>query len=66
LIYIKCRGNKEIRGKLISYDTHLNMILVDAEETDSDRKVKRNLNSVYLRGDGIILVSPLSKGIVGI
>ena len=67
-IYIKMRNNRDIKGKLISYDTHLNMILTDAEETfwESDKKEVRRLPSVYLRGDGIILVSPVSKGIVGI
>lgn len=67
-IYIKMRNNRDIKGKLISYDTHLNMILTDAEEIshEGDKKTVRRLPSVYLRGDGIILVSPLSKGIVGI
>ncbi len=32
IIFIKLRNNREIRGKLISYDNHLNMILSDAEE----------------------------------
>lgn len=44
------------------------MILVDAEETywEDQKQKKRRLDSVYLRGDGIILVSPISKGIVEI
>jgi U6 snRNA-associated Sm-like protein LSm3 len=65
-IFIKTRNSRDIKGKLISYDTHLNMILTDAEETfwENDKKHQRRLDSVYLRGDGIILVSPISKGIV--
>lgn len=59
------RNNTELKGNLISYDSHLNIILSQAEETQvqSDgQRVKRRLDAIYLRGDGIVLVSPLSKG----
>tara|TARA_B100001142_G_scaffold275587_1_gene284085 strand:- start:806 stop:1123 length:318 start_codon:yes stop_codon:yes gene_type:complete len=32
-VYVKLRGDREIRGKLHAYDQHLNMILGDVEET---------------------------------
>lgn len=32
-IYIKMRYNRELKGKLVTYDTHLNMILTEVEET---------------------------------
>ena len=32
-VYVKLRGEREIRGKLHAYDQHLNMILADGEET---------------------------------
>ena len=32
-IYVKCRGNRELKGKLIAYDQHLNMMLSEVEET---------------------------------
>ena len=31
-VYVKLRGEREIRGKLHAYDQHLNMILGDVEE----------------------------------
>lgn len=42
------------------------MILCDVEETflNNQIKEKRKIKSLYLRGDGIILVSQVSKGIV--
>ncbi|QSL66099.1 hypothetical protein MERGE_000474 [Pneumocystis wakefieldiae] len=32
-VYVKLRGDREIKGKLHAYDSHLNMVLSDAEET---------------------------------
>ncbi|CAG8653696.1 15979_t:CDS:2, partial [Racocetra fulgida] len=32
-IYVKLRGDRELRGKLHAYDGHLNMVLGDVEET---------------------------------
>lgn len=59
------RNHTELKGTLVSYDAHLNMILNKAEETETinEEKIRRKLDVLYLRGDGIILVSPLSKGI---
>ena len=69
-IYVKCRGDRELRGKLHAYDQHLNMILGDVEESvtvrDADsetdeeiiRTSKRSIEMLFVRGDLIILVSP--------
>ncbi|SBT01471.1 U6 snRNA-associated Sm-like protein LSm3 [Plasmodium malariae] len=32
-IFLKCKGEREITGKLDAYDNHLNMILSNARET---------------------------------
>eukprot|EP00512_Aurantiochytrium_limacinum_P005574 CAMPEP_0171510986 /NCGR_PEP_ID=MMETSP0959-20130129/716_1 /TAXON_ID=87120 /ORGANISM="Aurantiochytrium limacinum, Strain ATCCMYA-1381" /LENGTH=85 /DNA_ID=CAMNT_0012048507 /DNA_START=64 /DNA_END=321 /DNA_ORIENTATION=- len=63
-VYIKCRGGRELRGKLHACDQHLNMILGDVEETireEKDGKVvesKRSKEMLFVRGDVVILVSP--------
>lgn len=34
-IYVKLRGDRELKGRLHAYDGHLNMVLGDVEETIS-------------------------------
>jgi U6 snRNA-associated Sm-like protein LSm3 len=109
VIYVKCKGNRELRGKLHvrgqkqhpitafalphspqpprltlaassphvvppapvqAFDEHLNMVLGNVEEshtvteTDPDtaesivRVAKRSIGMLYVRGDGVILVTP--------
>ncbi|KAF9969837.1 Sm-like protein lsm3b [Actinomortierella ambigua] len=72
-IYVKLRGDRELRGKLHAYDGHLNMVLGDVEETitvvdvneetmeEIVRTVRRNCEMLFVRGDGVILVSPPSR-----
>eukprot|EP00267_Zea_mays_P052072 XP_020405093.1 uncharacterized LOC100194361 isoform X1 [Zea mays] len=69
-IYVKLRSDRELRGKLHAYDQHLNMILGDVEEVvttveiDDEtyeeivRTTKRTIPFLFVRGDGVILVSP--------
>ncbi|CAF1912878.1 hypothetical protein F2Q70_00016282 [Brassica cretica] len=69
-IYVKLRSDRELRGKLHAFDQHLNMILGDVEEVittveiDDEtyeeivRTTKRNIQFLFVRGDGVILVSP--------
>ena len=69
-VYVKLRGEREIRGKLHAYDQHLNMILGDVEETITTVEIddetyeeiiktsKRQFDMLFVRGDGVILISP--------
>ncbi|KAG2196070.1 uncharacterized protein EV154DRAFT_519129 [Mucor mucedo] len=72
-IYVKLRGDRELRGVLHAYDGHLNMVLGEVEETitivdvneetleEVIRTVKRSFEMLFVRGDGVILVSPPSR-----
>lgn len=76
-IYVKMRNDRELRGRLHAYDQHLNMILGDAEETvttveiDDEtyeeiyKSTKRTIPMLFVRGDGVILVSPPMRANVG-
>eukprot|EP00199_Chlamydomonas_sp_CCMP681_P003702 CAMPEP_0119106938 /NCGR_PEP_ID=MMETSP1180-20130426/7590_1 /TAXON_ID=3052 ORGANISM="Chlamydomonas cf sp, Strain CCMP681" /NCGR_SAMPLE_ID=MMETSP1180 /ASSEMBLY_ACC=CAM_ASM_000741 /LENGTH=102 /DNA_ID=CAMNT_0007092349 /DNA_START=66 /DNA_END=374 /DNA_ORIENTATION=+ len=69
-IYVKLRGDRELRGRLHAYDQHLNMVLGDVEETITTVEIddetyeeiiktqKRAMPYLFVRGDGVILVSP--------
>lgn len=68
-IYIKLRNDRELTGKLNAFDQHLNMILEGAEETHTSveldeetyeqvyKQNKRSMPMVFIRGDGVILLS---------
>ncbi|SPJ09918.1 U6 snRNA-associated Sm-like protein LSm3, putative [Plasmodium sp. DRC-Itaito] len=70
-IFLKCKGDRELIGKLDAYDNHLNMILSNVRETykysvkendeETVKKMERSLDMVFVRGDSIILVSSSMK-----
>ncbi|CAB3406689.1 unnamed protein product [Caenorhabditis bovis] len=69
-VYVKMRGDRELRGRLRAFDQHLNMVLSDVEEivttreTDEEsfegiyQQTKRSVPMLFVRGDSVILVSP--------
>ncbi|KAI9354887.1 hypothetical protein DFJ73DRAFT_826693 [Zopfochytrium polystomum] len=72
-IYVKMRGDRELKGRLHAYDQHMNMVLSEVEETitvvnvneetfvELVSTVKRNHEMLFVRGDSVILVSPPSR-----
>lgn len=57
-VLIKLRGGKTVRGKLKSYDLHLNIVLDDAEEETGDGGW-RKLGTVLIRGENVVVISPM-------
>lgn len=74
-VFVKLRGDRELTGVLHAYDGHMNLILSDVEETimlvDAAEgalpsqgvisMAKRKIPMLFVRGDGVILVSPPSR-----
>ncbi|CAF1033498.1 unnamed protein product [Adineta ricciae] len=72
-VCVKMRNERELRGRLHAFDQHLNMVLGEVEETittieiDEEtfeqiyRPTKRQIPMLFVRGDGVILISPLAK-----
>ncbi|GJE84969.1 Sm ribonucleoprotein-like protein [Phanerochaete sordida] len=74
-VFVKLRGDRELSGILHAYDGHMNLILSDVEETilivdqadgagegqPTVNMAKRKMDMLFVRGDGVILVSPPSR-----
>ena len=57
MVLVKLKDGKEVRGKLKSYDQHLNIVLEEAEEVREDGST-RKLGTIVIRGDNVVLISP--------
>ncbi|HEV8290032.1 MAG TPA: LSM domain-containing protein [Candidatus Norongarragalinales archaeon] len=56
-VFIKLKGDVEVRGTLSSFDVHMNLVIENAEELKNG-ELKRKLGTVLLRGDTVVFVSP--------
>ncbi|PAA85946.1 hypothetical protein BOX15_Mlig012679g1, partial [Macrostomum lignano] len=73
IVHVKMRNERELRGRLHAFDSHLNMVLGDVEETVTTLEIdeetyeevykatKRTVPMLFVRGDGVILVSPIGS-----
>ncbi|PSN84514.1 RNA-binding protein [Candidatus Marsarchaeota G2 archaeon ECH_B_SAG-F08] len=57
IVLVKLRGGIYVRGKMKSFDQHLNLLIEDAEEMLQDNTT-RSLGTIIVRGDNVILISP--------
>ena len=56
-VMIRLKGNTYIRGRIISFDAHMNVVIENAEELE-DGELKAKIGTILLRGGNIIFVSP--------
>ncbi len=59
-VLIRLKGGKRIRGSLEGFDQHMNLLLNNGEELQDDGSFKQ-LGSVIIRGDNVILISPIKE-----
>ena len=57
IVLIKLKGNKSIRGNLLGFDQHMNLLLDQSEEIPSEGDAK-SLGSIVVRGDNVVMISP--------
>ncbi|UXD21211.1 snRNP Sm [Ignicoccus pacificus DSM 13166] len=56
IVLVKLKTGK-VRGKLKTFDMHLNIVLEEAEEVSDDKT--RPLGTILIRGDSVVFVSPV-------
>ena len=57
LVLIKLKGGKTIRGSLLGFDQHMNLLLDSSEEIPIDGNSK-SLGTIVVRGDNVVMISP--------
>ena len=57
IVLIKLKGIKTIRGNLLGFDQHMNLLLDSSEEISAEGSTK-SLGSIVVRGDNVVMISP--------
>jgi small nuclear ribonucleoprotein len=57
VVLVQLKGGKTVRGKLYSFDQHMNLVMEDAEDITEVDKAKK-LGTLIVRGDNVVLISP--------
>jgi small nuclear ribonucleoprotein len=60
VVLVELKGGRNVRGKLFSFDQHMNLVLEDAEDVVNSDNTKK-IGTIIVRGDNVILVSPPPK-----
>jgi small nuclear ribonucleoprotein len=55
-VIVRLKGHRSIRGVLIGFDEHLNLVLRSAEFIHNEET--RQLGDIVLRGDSVVFISP--------
>ncbi|MEM3227862.1 MAG: LSm family protein [Candidatus Micrarchaeaceae archaeon] len=57
-ILVRLKNNVDIRGQMVSFDIHMNIVIDNAEELDGS-ELKAKLGTILLRGGNILFISPV-------
>ena len=58
-VLVQLKDGKQITGKLLAFDIHINVVLDNARELENN-EIKRTIGLTFVRGDTIIFISPAS------
>jgi len=57
IVLIKLKGGKTIRGNLLGFDQHMNLLIDSSEEVATEGNSK-SLGTIVVRGDNVVMISP--------
>jgi small nuclear ribonucleoprotein len=57
VVLIKIKGGKTLRGNLLGFDQHMNLLLDQSEEIPFEGDSK-SLGTIVVRGDNVVMISP--------
>ena len=57
-VIVELKFNRGYTGVLQGFDPHMNLVLKNAEEFDTEGNLTRKLDSTIVRGDNVIYISP--------
>src|SRR2546426_192690 len=60
VVLVQLKGGRNVRGRLYSFDQHMNLVLEEAEDVTNSDSTKK-LGTIIVRGDNVVLVSPPPK-----
>jgi small nuclear ribonucleoprotein len=60
IVLVKLRGNRQIRGKLVGFDNHMNLILIESDEIDPEGETISR-GRIVVRGDNVIIIAPAPR-----
>ena len=55
-VIVELKNGKQLLGKLVSFDIHVNTVLDNAEEKIAG-EVTRKLGNIFIRGDTIVFIT---------
>ncbi|KAK4933880.1 Sm-like protein lsm3b [Elasticomyces elasticus] len=69
VVFVKLRGDRELKGRLHAYDSHCNIVLGEVEETiytieeddegeETVKTTKKQAEMLFVRGESFVLISP--------
>ncbi len=60
VVLVQLKGGRNVRGRLSSFDQHMNLVLEEAEDVTNVESTKK-LGTIIVRGDNVVWVSPPPK-----
>ncbi len=57
-VLIRLKNGTDIRGRMSSFDVHMNIVMENAEELE-DGNLKAKIGTILLRGGNILFISPV-------